>query len=287
MVYKLLALNIDGTLLQDNGRINKSTKEAIEFAQKKDVKVILSTSRNFQSAQRVAKQLKIDSQIVSHQGAFIAKELDKPVFAKRIHEKITEELVSFLESSFSCHIKIVHERFAIGNKMKLPENLVAKVMFQRTNRFSYSEQYVDSLSEELLEHPATSPKIEVYFEHKNDENDAIKAIKEMYNEVDCIEVDLLRMDIVPASISKLSGVQYICGQHGIKREEVVAIGSGMDDLTLIEWAGLGVAMGNAPSEVKQAADWLTRTNEDDGLAYMVKEHFRKQYKLAFLRRMLK
>ncbi|MBS4177519.1 Cof-type HAD-IIB family hydrolase [Lederbergia citrea] len=283
MVYKLLALNIDGTLLQDNGRINKMTREAIEYAKKKGISVILTTSRNFPSAKRVAKTLKIDEYIVSHQGGYIGKEWKKPIFVNRIHEQISSEIVSLLES-FPCQIKLVHEQFSLGNKVKLPENMMAKVVFQPSGKFSYSEQYVDVLSDRLLDSPVSPPKIEALFEHTADFADAKKAITEMYDEVDCIDSGSLKLEIVAAGVSKLNGVKLVCERLGILPYEVVAIGAGMDDLPLVKWAGLGVSMGNAPIEVKQAANWNTRSNNDNGVAYMVKEHFRKQYKLEFLKK---
>ncbi len=115
----------------------------------------------------------------------------------------------------------------------------------------------------------------------------LKVIDEMYDEVECIKSNPLRLMIVPKMVSKLTGVQFLCEHHGIKREEVVAIGSDFDDLPLIQWAGLGVAMGNAPLKVRNEANWVTRSYEDNGVAYMVKEHFRKQHRLGFLRNILK
>src|SRR5690606_41508101 len=64
------------------------------------------------------------------QGGYIAKELNKPVYVNRIHEKLTKELTTFLES-FSCQIKLVHEQFSMGNKVKLPDNILAKVVLDR------------------------------------------------------------------------------------------------------------------------------------------------------------
>src|SRR5690606_17316716 len=145
------------------------------------------------------------------QGGYIAKELNKPVYVNRIHEKLTKELTTFLES-FSCQIKLVHEQFSMGNKVKLPDNILAKVVFQRANRFSYSEQYVDHLSEKLLENPVSPPKIEAVFETSADLADAKKAIKEMYDEVVCIETENRSLDIVAAGVSKLNGVKYLCDQ---------------------------------------------------------------------------
>ena len=283
MVYKMLAMNIDGTLLQDNGRINKLTREAIDYAQGKDIEVTLVTSKDFPAAKRIAKSMKINGYIVSHHGGYIAKEYDKPIIEKRIDEKITREIVAMLES-FSCQIKLVHERFTIGNKVKLPEHMMAKVVFQTGNRFSYPEQYVDVLSEHILADPVSPPTIAAVFESRKDLSDVQEAIGQMYDEVSCIVTGNLLLEIVVNDASKLNGLKYICNQLGIEREEVVAIGSGMDDQPMVEWAGLGVAMGNAPKEVKEVANWITRSNNDNGVAYMVKEHFRKQYKLEFLKK---
>ncbi|MCL6572711.1 MAG: HAD hydrolase family protein, partial [Bacillus sp. (in: Bacteria)] len=79
MIYRLLALNIDGTLLQTNGRIHKSTKEAIDYVEQKGIYVTLVTSRSFPSARKVAKVLKIKSPLITHQGAYIASPEEEPI----------------------------------------------------------------------------------------------------------------------------------------------------------------------------------------------------------------
>lgn len=284
MIYKMLALNIDGTLLQDNGRINKTTKEAIEFAVAKGIKVTLVTSRNFSAATRIAKELRLDTCLVTHQGSFVASDRDKPILVKRISEEVTHDLVRFLEA-FHCQIRLVHERYTIANKKKLPENLMGKFIIQTSNRFSYSETYVDSLLDKLIETPVSPPKIEIIFENSIDLKDAKTAIQQMFHEVNCIENDDYLLEIVPHGVSKLKGVLYLCDRLNILREEVVMIGSGKDDLALIEWAGLGVAMGNASAKLKASADWITRSNNENGVSYMVKEHFRKQHPIEFLKKM--
>ncbi len=87
MIYRLLALNIDGTLLQNNGKIPKGTREAVDFVKRKGVYVTLFTNRNFQSAHKIAKSLKLDSILVTHGGAFISATLDKPFMQKRLSEE--------------------------------------------------------------------------------------------------------------------------------------------------------------------------------------------------------
>ncbi|WP_066068310.1 Cof-type HAD-IIB family hydrolase [Neobacillus soli] len=284
MIYRLLALNIDGTLLQTNGKIHKSTKEAVEYVQQKGIYVTLVTSRSFPSAKKVAKALKIKAPLITHQGAYIAGSEEKPIYVKRIKEGITYDTVSFLEA-LPCQIRLVHEQFSLANKLKLNNNLLAKTVFTSGDPVFYSQQFVSSLTEYLHDQPVTPPKIEVYFEEESDLKDAKKALSKMFTEIEVIELDPLRLDIVPTGVSKLTGLTYLGKQLGINRKEMVYIGDALDDIPLIEGAGLGVAMWNADFEVKKASDWVTRSENENGVAYMVKEHFRKQQPIEFLRKM--
>lgn len=284
MIYRLLALNIDGTLLQTNGKINKSTKEAIEYVQQKGIYVTLVTSRSFPSAKKVARALKLKTMLVSHQGAYIASTQQKPIYVKRITEEVTYDAVRFLEG-FPCQIRLVSEQFSLANKQKINNDLLVKTVFTTGDPVFYSQQFVASISESLTEKPVSPPKIEVYFEEEEDLNDAKQALERMFSEIDIIKLNSLRLDIVPEGISKLSGLLYLGERLGISLKEMVAIGDSLDDISMIEAVGLGVAMGNAGFEVKRAADWITRSESENGVSYMVKEHFRKQQPIDFLKKM--
>lgn len=281
MIYRLLALNIDGTLLRSNGRLQSSTKEAIQFVQKKDVYITLVTSRHFQSAKKLAKALKIDGCLITHGGAFIANRLDDPLYVKRISEDLTFNIVQVLEY-FNCNIRIVHERFSIGNRKKISSNIMGKMLLNSGDPLFYPIQFVESLADALIDDPVAAPKIDVYFNDFEESREAAKTIQDAFQEVDVIRIHEEKIEIVPKGVSKLAGLQKL-GEHlGIALDEMVAIGDGLDDLEMIQNAGLGVAMGNAPFEVKRKADWITRSNDEQGVSYMVKEHFRKQYRINFL-----
>ncbi|EHL78388.1 Cof-type HAD-IIB family hydrolase [Bacillus smithii] len=285
MVYRLLAVNIDGTILQDNGRLNKMTKEAIEYAQEKGIYICLVSGRHYPSVKKVAKSLKVDSCLIAHQGAFVAKQLDKPILLKRIQEDITYELTRFLES-FHCRICLSHEKFSVSNKMDLPDSLVGRTVWQRTNnRMLYPQYFVESVRNYLEKEPVSPPKMEIIFQNPRDLEDAKKAIEGMYDEVAVIRTDQNRFDIVPSGVSKFQGLVYLCERINVSLKEVVMIGSGIDDLPLLHNAGLGVAMGNAPDQVKEAADWVTRSNQENGVSYVVKELFRRQRPIRFLEKM--
>jgi Cof subfamily protein (haloacid dehalogenase superfamily) len=284
MIFRLLALNIDGTLLQSNGRLHRSTKEAIHYVKQKGVDVTLVTSRSYPSANKLANALKINIPIVSNRGAFIANAIEEPIFEKKIDADIAFEIVRFLEG-FQCQFRLNNEEYSIGNRSKLSNNLMTRTIFSSADPAFYSHQFVDIVSEALTDTPMNPSKVEVYFEDEEDLDDAIKALKGMFTEINLVKVNKLKLDIIPEGVSKLDGLLRVGEQLGLTSKEIVYIGDDLDDIPLIDAVGLGVAMGNSPFEVKKAADWVTRSNNQHGVTYMVKEHFRKQPPIEFLRKM--
>lgn len=284
MIYRMLAINIDGTLLHTNGRIHKATKEAIDYVVQKGVYVTLVTSRTFASASKVAKALKLNSLLVTHGGGYIAKEIGKPVYEKKLEQQTTYELVRLLEG-FPCQIRLVHENFSLANKYKLQHNLLARTVFTTNDPIFYSQQFVDSIGDTIADEPTNPLTIEAYFENKEDLADVKEAAENMFHDIECMKINDFRLNIVPAHVSKWNGLIYLASRLGISSKQMVCIGDDYDDIEMIEAAGLGVAMGNAAIEVKQAADWVTRSQNQLGVAYMVKEHFRKQQPIQFLKKM--
>jgi Cof subfamily protein (haloacid dehalogenase superfamily) len=281
--YRLLALNIDGTLLRSNGRLQPSTKEAIEYVKDKGIYVTLVTNRHFQSAKKLAKVLKLESLLVTHGGAFISENLDEPLFEKRISEEATFNLVQVLEN-FKCNIRITHERFSIGNRIKIASNLLSKSILNTSDSMFYPVQFVDSLGDSLRDEPVSATKIDVHFSSEDEKEEAAKLLFDAFDMVDVKVNQPKKLEIVKKGVSKENGLRALVSHLNIPLEKTVAIGDAEDDAGMITSAGLGVAMWNAPFEVKRAADWVTRSNNQQGVAYMVKEHFRKQQREDFLRK---
>lgn len=284
MIYRLLAINVDGTLLTNNGRIHKSTKQAIAYVQEKGVYVTLVTSRSYSSVKKIAKALELSLPLVSHRGAYISSAIDHPIFVQRIGEDLTKEIVRFLEG-FSCQIRLVHEDFILANKLKGNRSLLGKTVYSLGESIEHVQQFVQTLSETLLQNPLTPPNIEVRFDRKIDVEDVLLAMKQLYDEIEVFKTNDVTLQITPKNATKLSGLTYLGEYLNISNKQMVVIGNALDDIPMIEAAGLGVAMGNAPFSVKRAADWVTRSNNEHGVAYMVKEHFRKQQPIEFLRKM--
>lgn len=276
--YRLLALDVDGTLLRSNHRLSRQTKEAIEFVKRKGVYVTLVTGRAFPSAQKVAKALKLETDLITHGGAFIGSSVDEPIFERRMNPDKAFHIVEILEK-YDSHIRVLHERYAVGNKIRQKNHIIAKMTIGVGDPLYYPVTFVDSLSNHLLDNPISPPKIYAHFGEESERLEAIKKINEKIPNVRVTSSSEGNLEIVSAGISKARGLQILGAKLGISLEEMVAIGAYENDKEMITQVGLGVAMGNAPRDVKDIADWVTRSNDQQGVAYMVREVFRKQLRV--------
>lgn len=280
VAYRLLALDVDGTLLKSNHRLTKETKDAIEFAKRKGVYVTLATGRAFPSAQKVANALNLETDLITHDGAFIASSLESPTFEKRMTNEKAYHIVELLEKH-NCHIRVMHEKFAIGNKIRQKNYLIAKMTIGIGDPLFYPVTFVDSLSNYLLTEPIMPPKIHAYFFNEKDRLAATEKLKDEIPAISLTSSSDGALEIVSEGISKARGLQVLGQKLGIRLNEMVAIGSYDNDLEMITQVGLGVAMGNAPRRIREQADWVTRSNDQNGVAYMVREVFRKQLNMQF------
>lgn len=284
MIYRLLAINVDGTLLTKSGRIHKSTKEAIEYVQEKGVYVTLVTSRNHASVKKIASALQLSLPIISHRGAYISSATNHPILVQRIGEEVTSEVVRLLEA-FPCQIRLIHEDVILANKYKSDRSLLGKTIYSRGGSIEHAQQFVQTISDTLEQSPLNPPNMEIHFTKQKDLDDVVLALRGLYEEITTLKTTDHILQITPKNATKLAGLTYLGDYLKINTKEMVVIGDAEDDIPMIEAAGLGVAMGNAPFTVKHAADWITRSNGEHGVAYMVKEHFRKQQPIEFLRKM--
>ncbi|WP_170006623.1 HAD-IIB family hydrolase [Bacillus fonticola] len=285
MVDRLFAVSIEGTIVSPQGKLLKSAKEAFEFVQQKGIQVTLITSRHHAFARRIAKQCKIPTVSISHHGAFISSASNKTIFAKRVPEDVTYDVVTFLDS-FPCSVRCNQERFSVSNELPEQKQLMARAIFSPGDRFPYQHRFVNDLRAAIEDEQLEPLHIDVVFEHPEDARDAEDALRSMFAD----EIELTRsgddcLYIVAAGVSKFASLHYVMEHNRFSRDEVVAMGTNREDLDWMSLAHMRVAMGNSDVEVKQNAGWITRSVEEDGAAYMMQEHFRKQQPIEFLKKM--
>lgn len=278
MAYRLLALNIDGTILHANSRLTKQTREAIEFVKQKGVHITLITERPFIAAQKVAKSLKLDNFIISHSGAFVAKNVEEPLFVRRIEEDAAIELLEVLERHV-CHIRVHHERYALSNRVKQKRDLIGKMTINVGDPLFYPITFIDSLTNELLKKPISPLKVQAQFFSEAEKTAFLKELQLERLGVQMTETKRGLLEFTCEGVSKERGLQIVAHELAIPAQAIVAVGASASDTEMIRHVGLGVAMGNSPDSLKEVADWVTRSNDQHGVAYMVKEVFRKQLRV--------
>ncbi len=268
MPVRLLALDIDGTLLNGRSEMTPRVRASLDAAQERGVLIALVTGRRFRSARPIAQELNSAIPLISHNGA-----LTKDV--------TTLETISYHPLAADLAREIIRIGRACGVDMIVcddPHDLGVMVLEgyspdNRALRF-YLEKYSDSIVKvpDLLAHTQHDP-IQIMFSGRCDPMDEFEAHLQavMDGQIQLFKTryrkgDLTILDALSTTASKGTGVAAIAHTHGIARAEVMAVGDNHNDLTMLRFAGIGVVMGNAEEELKRAGFALTSSNEADGVA---------------------
>ncbi len=275
MPIKLLALDIDGTLLTPRGVLTPRNLAAINEARQRGIMVMLVTGRRFGSAYQLLQDLGLDLPLISHNGALTKdtttlETIDlHPLEVETAHDVIVNAREFGADMICCCDQpnglgQIVIEGISQANKS-----------LQR-----YLEKYRDSLVEvdDLIEF-VDQPPIQIMFSGRCAQMDQfaellrdslgeqIRIFKTRYS-----SVDLTILDALSNNASKGDSLAKVSLQFGIAREEVMAIGDNHNDLTMLSYAGLGVVMANAEEELKQLGFATTASNEEDGVAEAIEKY---------------
>jgi len=257
-VIRLVALDVDGTLVGDDLTISSRVHAAIQAVQQTgDTIVTLATGRMFDFVAPMAKALGTTAPLICYQGGMIKSILD------------TAPLYQMIMPS-----DVMHQVLAWQWKRNTRLVLYADDDVFLTER-TYSEAYyryflgnrlvwVDDLATVVEEH--TPIKFVVFVDP--DEAETIR--DELAQQFDGrIEVTRSHQEVVegnPAGVSKGNALQWLAAYLSIRRTEAMAIGDHDNDISMVIWAGLGVAMGNASPALKAVADWIAPPMEQDGVA---------------------
>ncbi|MDU2063568.1 MAG: Cof-type HAD-IIB family hydrolase [Sporomusaceae bacterium] len=259
---RLVAIDLDGTLLQENLTVSPRTIAALQSAVAKDVVVTIATGRMFASAVIFAKQIGLDVPLITYNGALIQSALSGEVLyhqpipspiAKEIltlfqdkgwyiqayaDDKLYVDQLNAIAKTYASRVKV--EAVAIGKDLyrlaKAPTKLLGMV----------GEQQVASVIDEL---------------HR------------LYpGEIYATSSQPGYVEIMHAAVNKGAALDFLAKRFSISQEEVMALGDSLNDTDMISFAGWGVAMGNGASAVKAIAQAVTDTNDNDGVAKAIEKY---------------
>lgn len=239
--YKVLALDLDETVLTPNKEISEKNRMWITRAAEAGVVVVLTTGRGLQRVEQVRKELDLESPMVLANGAEVWSKPGELVKRYYIGQK---------------DIRMLHA-LAIESGGKFWG-------YNDTDHIKMEDWTDDTFETNFFKFGISHKDVQIV-QQLRDELKKWETINVTWSSNWIVEISL-------AGVSKATGIQRLCDYLGIEMADVMAIGDNQNDLELIQSAGLGVAMGNAENVLKRAADQITRTNEEDGVANAIQNY---------------
>ena len=266
MKYKLLVLDVDGTLLNNEKQISKRTLSALLKVQHMGIRIVLASGRPTSGLIPLANALELGNFggfILSYNGCQVIKADNGEVMFER---RINPEQIPYLEK------KSRKNNFSI---------------------FTYHDDYIltDNASDPHIRREAELNNLKIVEEEEfsiaidfapckcvlvSDDEEALRGLENHWKRrldgvLDVFPSEPYFLEVVPCGVDKANTLALLMEQLGVTREEVIAFGDGVADVTMLQLAGKSVAMGHAPDSVKVCADYVTASNEEDGVAQAVEK----------------
>lgn len=260
-MYKLIAIDVDDTLINDDGQVTARTKRALGLAIKQGVTVTLATGRMYPSAQKIAVQTGLNVPLITYQGALIKNVMDgKVLYERYVPRSAVFKLLRY------CEEHNIYLQLYSDDKLYAREENEKLTHYASINEISYT---VVTNFDYLL----TSPLNKVAM---NDEPERLDRIAVELRELLGAEVHITKskpylLEVTHWEGTKGRALRHLVHHFGCNLTETIGIGDSWNDHDLIETAGLGVAMGNAVDSLKAIADYVTRSNNDEGVAHVIEK----------------
>lgn len=270
MKFDIVCIDIDGTLLGKKHTYSEKTKNIIKECVESGVHVVLTTGRLYNNAAYYGKQLGLKAPIIATNGAVISNEkgeiiktspipYDKAIEISKILFKYKVAFQMYTIKDIYCDSILCY----LGSKHIMTRQIIPTrydINYKITGTFKRMEKAIKETSKE----DGVSKFIALSIN-----TEKIKKLKEELKKVKDIEVygsGSRSVEINYAGVSKGNAIEFLADINNIPRERVMCIGDNENDISMLKYAGLGVAMGNAIEELKEVADYITDTNIEDGVA---------------------
>lgn len=266
--YSIIALDLDGTLTNSEKNITPRTFDALMKAQREGVRLMLASGRPTFGISALANQLQLadyGGYVLSYNGGRIIDWCEKTViFSQVVDQKLVPILYDFAEKA---QLPIV---------TYLPEAILAS---KNEGEYLAEEARINGMPivvaqnfvEEAMQIAGGSTKFlipgepELLIQLESEMKAALSEQMEVFRSAPFF------LELPPKGIDKAQSLQRLLTHLGLERESLMAFGDGFNDLSMIQFAGQGVAMANAVEEVKSIADFVTTSNEEDGIAHALEQ----------------
>lgn len=267
--YRMIAIDLDGTLLSPQGKVTDRTRQAVHSCLKAGLLVCFATGRNWTESKTVLDDVEHFSTAVFVGGAMVIDTQREVTLHRTLMDaQLARDLCAMLESTGHAVLALqdtgtagidylITEQVRLNAATEMWMSVTRAAVKRVTDLAGYAHEHTIRVG--IVADPRECERINELLVERFGNRLFIQTIR-----VPAAGVDVL--EIFDPSVNKWEGISHVARHHGIEREQIIAIGDDVNDLHMIEHAGLGVAMGNARPEVLKIADRVIGKNDDDGLA---------------------
>jgi Cof subfamily protein (haloacid dehalogenase superfamily) len=260
MAYKLIAIDVDDTLLTNELTIPARVSQAIQKAVDMGIYVVLCTGRTKKGGQRFYDELGLKTLYITSGGAEVYDEQGHALFTRSVDPVVVKQILEYAEQN-NIHAQVYIDGDLVYRKKSYYSDL-------------YEQSYGHSgiLEPNLLELPQIiTPKV-LYVIDEGRTAGIKKDVERLFPMVTIKQSKPIYLEFAHPSVNKGEALAFTANHYGIERQDVIAIGDTDIDIPMLEYAGLGVAMSNAAPHVLEAADIICPSNEEGGVADVIEEY---------------
>lgn len=262
-MIRLIATDLDGTLLNEDWKISAGNIRAIRKAVDNGVKVTLATGRMAAATRGYARELGLDVPIITYHGALVEQALSGEIlYRKVVPVQLAVEIVQYLLQ------KGIHTQIFLKDR----------VFVRKTNLYSDEYSKMSNLEVEeadifkLLEKEPDGVEKILCIGEEAELQEAGEELKALYaDRLHFTSSSFNFFDMIHPEVNKGTALKALADQWGIRADEVMALGDSLNDKEMLSYAGIGVAMENAHPELKKIADFITSSYKEDGVAEAIKK----------------
>jgi hypothetical protein len=259
MPYRLLVADIDGTLVNAEREITSPVRAAVAAAQARGTRVTLATGRIWPSARQFVEGLGADPPVILYNGGMVYDFTTGEVWFRRtLPLEQARDVLTILRRHPQAQPHLY-----VDERVYIPAMNETTALYQRKDHVK--TEAVGDLAHWLRVDP-----MKILIIGARPALEAVAAdIDRLPTRINYVFSEVTYLEILPPGISKGAALQIMAARLGVAPEEIIAVGDNLNDLTMIEFAGLGVAMANAPEALRARAQFVAPSNDDHGLEAVI------------------
>lgn len=272
-MYKLIALDMDGTLLNSDKKISKITQQSLELAQNSGKICVLATGRCLSELTPYKKELVNIQYGICESGSLIYDFYNDKIISKRgiISPEITSKIIDAV-SNEDVMIQVMRDGISKVNEHQIP--LMKKYqMGQYESLYKETSEKVKDIIKVIKDEKIGFEKINIYHTSANSREKTFKQLSKL--PVQLAFAQETSLEISPKNISKATGLKELCSFLNLQLKETIAVGDADNDLPILSIVGLSVAVGNANDTVKQKCDLIVSDNDHNGCSEVIYSYLLK------------